>query len=190
MTYRWAGIIVLAGALAACSGPDATPQTPGFETAADASWSVNDCSIIGPGATAEAPSGGAGTAEVLVTGAAEEAPTIAIREDAVPASELQIVDIESGLGAGVAPGDLLEVQYCGVGLESRAVFDSSWARGEPAVFPLDGLITGWQEGLPGMQEGGRRLLVIPGALAYGATPPPGIAPDETLVFVIDLIGRQ
>ncbi len=181
---------MLAGTLAACSGPDAAPETPGFEAATDASWTVNDCSVIGAGATSAAPSGGVGTAEVVVVGSSEQAPTIAIREDAAPAAELQIVDIESGLGAGVAPGDLLEVQYCGVGLESRAVFDSSWARGEPAVFPLDGLISGWQDGLPGMQEGGRRLLVIPGALAYGATPPPGIAPDETLVFVIDLIGRQ
>jgi peptidylprolyl isomerase len=189
MKKTWVGVIALAGALAACSGPDSAPETPGFESTADASWSINECDVLGPGVTG-APSGGTGTADVLVAGAGDQAPTVAIREGAAPASALEIVDIESGLGAGVAPGDLLEVQYCGVGLSSRAVFDSSWARGEPAAFPLDGLITGWQEGLPGMQEGGRRLLVIPGELAYGATPPPGIEPDETLVFVIDLIGRQ
>jgi peptidylprolyl isomerase len=190
MKIAWVGVIVLVGTLAACSGPDSGTETPGFESTLDASWSVNECDVLGPGTSSGAPSGGAGTADVLVAGAGEQAPTIAIREGAAPATALEIVDIESGLGAGVAPGDLLEVQYCGVGMSSRAVFDSSWARGEPAVFPLDGLITGWQDGLPGMQEGGRRLLVIPGALAYGATPPPGIEPDETLVFVIDLIGRQ
>lgn len=190
MRNRWFGIVAVAGVLAACSGPDATPETPGFESQTDGTWSLANCSVVGPSETVTSVGGGAGTAEVIVSGAADQAPTIAIREDAQPATDLEIVDIEGGLGTGVAPGDLLEVQYCGVGLESRAVFDSSWSRGEPAVFPLDGLITGWQEGLPGMQEGGRRLLVIPGALAYGETPPPGIAPNETLVFVVDLVGRQ
>ena len=61
--------------------------------------------------------------------------------------------------------------------------------GAPLRFPLDRVIAGWQEGIPGMKPGGRRLLVIPGELAYGPTPPPGarIAPNETLVFVIDLV---
>jgi peptidylprolyl isomerase len=76
----------------------------------------------------------------------------------------------------------------GVGQQSGQIFDSSWQRGEPATFPLDGVIQGWQEGLLGMQPGGRRLLVIPGSLAYGeAGKPPEIAGDETLVFVVDLI---
>ena len=68
------------------------------------------------------------------------------------------------------------------------VFDSSWQRGEPATFPLDGVIQGWSQGLVGMQPGGRRLLVIPAELAYGdAGAGADIAPGETLVFVVDLI---
>ena len=70
------------------------------------------------------------------------------------------------------------------------MFDSSWARGAPAAFPLDpgGLIQGWIDGLPGMKVGGERLLLIPGALAYGPNPPSGsgIEPDETLIFIVQV----
>jgi peptidylprolyl isomerase len=80
------------------------------------------------------------------------------------------------------------VNYVGVGQQSGQVFDSSWQRGQPATFPLDGVIQGWSEGLVGMQPGGRRLLIIPAELAYGdAGAGADIAPGETLVFVVDLI---
>ena len=93
-----------------------------------------------------------------------------------------------GKGDPVEPGAELTVQYVGMGQQSRAEFDSSWTRGEPATFPLDGVIQGWQEGILGMKPGGRRLLVIPGSMAYGPQGnPPAIMPDETLVFVVDLI---
>jgi peptidylprolyl isomerase len=125
----------------------------------------------------------------VVTDPGSGVPSIAIAADTQPAVELQIVDLTLGSGDVVAPGDVLTVEYCGVGLTSRAVFDSSWSRGQSAQFPLDGLIAGWQEGLPGMQVGGQRLLVIPGELAYGEQPPPGIEANETLIFVVDLTER-
>ena len=85
-------------------------------------------------------------------------------------------------------GTTVEVNYVGVGQKSKKVFDSSFTRGESISFPLNGVIPGWTKGLVGMKEGGRRQLVIPGALAYGANPPSAdIGPDETLVFVVDLI---
>jgi peptidylprolyl isomerase len=116
------------------------------------------------------------------------APAITIATDATPATELGVADMVVGSGDEAQAGDTLTVNYCGVGLGGQALFDSSYTRGTPATFPLDGVITGWQEGVPGMKVGGTRLLVIPGAMAYGATPPEGagIAPDETLVFVITL----
>jgi peptidylprolyl isomerase len=83
-------------------------------------------------------------------------------------------------------GDSLTVDYCGVGLGGRTLFDSSYSRGEPATFPLDGVIAGWQQGLVGMKVGGQRLLVIPAALGYGDQGNQGIAPGETLVFVVQL----
>ena len=112
-----------------------------------------------------------------------------VAADAAPAADLQVVDIRPGNGPSAALGDNVTVNYCGVGLSSGTLFDSSWARGAPATFPLveGGLIEGWVQGVPGMQLGEQVLLVIPGALAYGANPPPGIEPDETLVFVVELL---
>ena len=73
--------------------------------------------------------------------------------------------------------------------DTGKVFDESWSSGQPVTFPLDRVIPGWSQGLVGMKEGGRRTLVIPAELAYGANPPPGagIAPNETLVFVVQLL---
>ena len=114
------------------------------------------------------------------------APALTLATDAAPATELGVADIRVGDGAEVQPGDTVTVQYCGAGYGGQAVFDSSWARGEPATFPLTNLIPGWQEGIPGMKVGGQRLLVIPGELGYGETGTQGIAPNETLAFVIQL----
>ena len=116
------------------------------------------------------------------------APAITVATDAQPATELGVADMKPGSGAAVKAGDTLTVNYCGVGLGGKTLFDSSYSRGTPATFPLDGVIAGWQQGLVGMQVGGSRLLVIPGALAYGANPPQGsgIGTDETLIFVVEL----
>lgn len=104
-----------------------------------------------------------------------------------PATELGITDDIEGTGPAVAPGDTVTVHYVGVGQQSGKEFDASWG-GQTATFSLDGVIQGWTEGLVGMKAGGRRTLVIPGELAYGANPPSAdIQPDETLVFTIDLV---
>jgi FKBP-type peptidyl-prolyl cis-trans isomerase len=100
--------------------------------------------------------------------------------------ELVIRDLIVGDGAEAKPGDTVTVHYAGVEYESGEEFDSSWNRGESIQFPLRGLIQGWQDGIPGMKEGGRRELVIPPHLAYG---PAGghFLGGKTLIFVIDLI---
>lgn len=99
-------------------------------------------------------------------------------------------DIVEGTGAAAKPGDKVTVQYVGVGFDSEKEFDSSWSRNEPFSFTLGGgeVIKGWDQGVEGMKVGGRRELVIPGELAYGAAgSPPKIGPNETLIFVIDLL---
>ncbi len=107
-----------------------------------------------------------------------------------PPKQLEIKEIEKGSGALAKAGDEVLVQYVGVGYESEEEFDSSWSRNEP--FPLalgaGGVIPGWEKGIEGMKVGGRRELIIPPNLAYGPEGrPPSIGPNETLIFVIDLL---
>ena len=104
-------------------------------------------------------------------------------------TELVVTDEVEGHGDEVTAGATVTAHYVGVSASTGAQFDASWDRGAPISLPLDGVIRGWSEGLLGMKVGGRRNLVIPGDMAYGANPPPGagIAPNETLVFTVDLV---
>lgn len=104
-------------------------------------------------------------------------------------TELVVTDEVDGSGDEVTTGATVTAHYVGVSASTGAQFDASWDRGSPISFPLDGVIQGWSQGLLGMKVGGRRTLVIPGHMAYGAHPPPGagIAPNETLVFTVDLV---
>lgn len=104
-------------------------------------------------------------------------------------TDLRVDDDVEGTGDEVTPGATVTAHYVGVSASTGEQFDASWDRGAPISFPLDGVIRGWSEGLLGMKVGGRRTLVIPGDMAYGKNPPPGagIAPDETLVFTVDLV---
>lgn len=106
-----------------------------------------------------------------------------------PVTELVVTDDVVGTGTEVQPGDSVTAQYVGAVAETGDVFQSSWELGGAIEFPLDGVIQGWSEGLVGMKAGGRRTLVIPAEMAYGATPPggSGIPADAALVFTIDLV---
>jgi peptidylprolyl isomerase len=110
-----------------------------------------------------------------------------------PPVELEIVDVVEGDGDEAAPGHTAVVHYVGVAYSSGEEFDASWNRGEPFAFGLgDGqVIAGWDRGVVGMKIGGRRRLVIPPDLAYGDRGAGGvIAPGETLIFVVDLVGLR
>ena len=116
-------------------------------------------------------------------------PTVTI-PDGEPPQELVERDLVEGTGAEAKKGDEVTVQYVGVGYDSEEEFDASWGSGAPLTFPLGSgqVIPGWEEGVEGMKVGGRRELTIPAELAYGkAGFPPAIGPNETLVFVIDLL---
>ena len=104
-------------------------------------------------------------------------------------TELVVTDEVDGSGDEVTTGATVTAHYVGVSASTGEQFDASLDRGSPISFPLDGVIQGWSQGLLGMKVGGRRTLVIPGHMAYGAHPPPGagIAPNETLVFTVDLV---
>lgn len=103
-------------------------------------------------------------------------------------TDLQLVDLVVGDGTEAKPGDRVDVHYVGVTFDTGEQFDASWDRGESIQFPLQGLIQGWQDGIPGMKVGGRRQLTIPPLLAYGPAGGGHRLSGKTLVFVIDLLG--
>jgi peptidylprolyl isomerase len=105
-------------------------------------------------------------------------------------SRLVVRDVVRGKGRVARPGDRVTVQYVGVLYRTGEQFDASWDNGSPFSFTLGRgqVIPGWDQGVKGMRVGGRRELVIPARLAYGAQgSPPAIGPDEPLVFVVDLL---
>lgn len=142
-----------------------------------------------PASAALAPVSIAG---VTASGSLDREPVIEISADATAVTELKIADQVVGTGDAVVPTSTVLAHYVGVGLTTGQKFDSSWDGGSPLQFGLNQVIPGWTEGLTGMKVGGRRLLVIPSELAYGTMPPAGsgIEPNETLIFVVDLIDFQ
>jgi peptidylprolyl isomerase len=121
-----------------------------------------------------------------VTGNAGEAPTITPPTGAAPTT-LQTKDIIVGTGTEVKATSTLTVHYTLMTWSNGKLIESSWSGGQPATFPLSGVIAGWQEGLPGAKVGGRRLLVIPADKGYGPNGSGPIGPNETLIFVVDII---
>jgi peptidylprolyl isomerase len=105
-----------------------------------------------------------------------------------PPKKLTVVDIVPGKGAAASDGDTLTVDYAGNSWSTGKEFDASWNSGQPFPVTLGQgqVIQGWEQGLKGMKQGGRRLLVIPPDLGYGASGSGDkIKPNETLIFVVD-----
>ncbi len=110
--------------------------------------------------------------------------------DGPPPTDLVAEDITVGDGAEAKPGDRVAVHYVGVSHSTGEEFDASYNRGQPLQFALGAgqVISGWDTGVTGMKTGGRRRLVIPPHLGYGQRGAGGvIAPNETLIFVVDLV---
>ena len=108
-----------------------------------------------------------------------------------PPTDLVTEDITVGDGPEAKPGHHVTVHYVGVAHSTGTEFDASYNRGDTFDFPLGGgqVIAGWDQGVAGMRVGGRRRIVIPPHLGYGSRGAPGaIKPNETLIFVVDLVG--
>lgn len=117
-------------------------------------------------------------------------PEITIPEGDAPGKALVVDDMEVGEGDEATPGRQVEVHYVGVSWSTGKEFDASWDRGDTFSFKLGAgqVIPGWEQGVAGMRVGGRRWIRIPPALGYGARGAGGvIGPNETLVFVVDLV---
>ena len=163
-----------------------------FAACGDDSSSSDEETAATPTATeaaTETPAAPSGDSGVKVTGELGEKPEIEVPEGGTPPTELVIEDIEKGKGPKAKAGDTVAVQYVGVLYKDGQQFDASWDNGgTPFEFALGQgmVIPGWDQGVEGMQAGGRRVLTIPPDLAYGATGQGPIGPNETLVFVVDL----
>jgi peptidylprolyl isomerase len=104
---------------------------------------------------------------------------------------LEVVDHKAGTGAVVQPGSSVTAHYRGTLKDGGKEFDSSYARGQPATFPLSRVIEGWQFGLPGMRVGGKRTLTIPWQMAYGEHgSPPDIPAKADLVFEVEITATR
>ena len=123
-------------------------------------------------------------------------PTTAVSKPSVVVptalpTELVITDLSAGAGTPAAVGDTVIVHYVGVRSATGEEFDNSYDRGTPleVVLGANRVIPGWEEGLVGAQQGGRRQLDIPADLAYGDSPPEGgpILPGDALTFVVDVV---
>ena len=171
--------LVLSAGIAACGEDDESSAGSGDESAAT------------PTPTETASEAGV---EALVQGISKDTsakPEVPAPQGDPP-PELVIRDIVAGKGAKAKAGDEMSMQYVGNSWSTGQQFDASWDRGaQPFVFQLGtgSVIPGWDQGLVGMKKGGRRLLIIPPEMGYGpqGTPDGSIAPNETLVFVVDRV---
>jgi peptidylprolyl isomerase len=158
-------------------------------TSADAGADTTAAETSPAATTAEAAAPAAGAVPVTNAKDLASKPKIS-RPAGSPPAALVKEDLVTGKGPAAKAGDTVSVQYVGVSFSSGKQFDASWDRGKEAFqFQLGagGVIPGWDQGVVGMKVGGRRQLVIPPDMGYGAQgAPPDILPNETLVFVIDL----
>ena len=175
--------------LAACGGGTKTADIPnGSEKSTATSTAAATTET-----TAKAPTFAKPTAEVqriadAVGTGTKKKPKIPTPKGKPPA-KLTVVDIVDGTGAAAGDGDTLTVDYAGSSWSTGKEFDASWNSGQPFPVTLGQgqVIQGWEQGLQGMKQGGRRLLVIPPDLGYGATGSGAkIKPNETLLFVVDV----
>jgi len=152
-----------------------------------AALAIAGCGSSSSSSSGESTASSEATSESAV--AEKTKPKVTVPKGAPP-KKLEIKEIEEGSGAEAQSGQEVTVQYVGVDYKNGREFDSSWSRSEPFTFTLGAgeVIPGWDQGVEGMKVGGRRELIIPPELAYGeAGAPPAIGPNETLVFVIDLV---
>jgi peptidylprolyl isomerase len=179
--------LALAAAVAGCGSSSATkaagvqlaPQ--GGATSATASASTSATTSASASATSTT------TSSTPLPAALKTKPKVSI-PSGPPPKKLVVKDLITGKGAAATASSTVNVQYVGELYKGGKQFDASWndGSGQPVSLPLTGVIKGWQQGIPGMKIGGRRELIIPPSLGYGATAQSKIPANSTLVFIIDL----
>ncbi|HEV3265863.1 MAG TPA: FKBP-type peptidyl-prolyl cis-trans isomerase [Acidimicrobiales bacterium] len=190
-TATLAALAVGALGLAACSSSPSASSSSTTTTGAFGSTSTTAAP-----ATTAAPSGTTAPGQIAPVQNPSPVGTFGTKPvitapSGTPPTQLESTDLITGTGTPVAASNTVTVQYVGVAWSTGKQFDASWndGSGQPVSFPLSGVIPGWTQGMVGMKVGGRRELVIPPNLAYGANPPQGsnIGVNDTLIFIIDLV---
>lgn len=172
--------LLLAGCATGSATSSSTPSSTGSSPAAAVSGtSPGTAAVDRPTCTAD---------DITVQGAFGAKPTVTIPDTCAPPAKLVTKDLSTGTGAVVREGDTVQTDYLLVTWSDKKVLDTSFGRGP---FPVQGVghaqvIDGWNQGLIGMKQGSRRLLIVPPDLGYGQGGN-GIQPNESLVFVIDAV---
>lgn len=189
-------VACLALVVVGCGGSDGDPASSSEDAAAAEATTTESStpeSTTGESTAAEsfpAPEE-PGSAAAGSAAANKTKPKVTVPKGVSP-KKFVFRDLEEGTGATAEKGDKLTVEYVGVGYDSKAEFESTWET-RPYTFTLGAgeALPSIEKGIEGMKEGGRRELIIPGKFAYGAEGrPPKIGPNETLVFVVDLLAVE
>lgn len=186
-------------ALAACGASNSDTAHVIPAPTANQTLTVPTSSTGTTGTTGSTGSTGTTTTPTVSTpksGPLSRKPTVAKPTGAAP-KRLVVKDIITGSGKAAKSGDLLTVNYVGVLYSNGKEFDSSWAANgktaspfQATIGPSGNVIAGWETGLIGMKVGGRRELIIPPTLAYGATGQGTIPGNATLIFIVDVLAVQ
>jgi FKBP-type peptidyl-prolyl cis-trans isomerase len=195
-TLRVGTALALAGLLAACSSSStasAPVQDPTFGASSSAATSASSSAAAPAAPASTAPAGVTDAPGVpAVSGGTDltKEPKVAAGTDAP--SGLVVRDLVVGTGTTVDTTATVNLKYVGALFTNGTVFDASWAKspGDAASFALSGVIPGFAQGLVGMKVGGRREIVIPPALGYGASATGSIPANSTLVFVCDMVSTS
>ncbi|MGA2302679.1 MAG: FKBP-type peptidyl-prolyl cis-trans isomerase [Acidimicrobiales bacterium] len=181
-----AGIVIGIVFLTSSSSPPKKSATTTTTTTTTAPTTTTT-SVAGSSTTVPPAIGAIPAADLSPAGTAGKAPTVVVPPGSPP-TQLESADLITGTGPAAKTGDSLTVQYVLATYSSRKTVQSSWTS-QPFTFTLgQGVIQGWDEGVVGMKVGGRRELIVPPSLGYGSTAQgAGIAANDTLVFIIDLV---
>jgi len=174
--------LLAAAVLAGCGSGGSSTITVGNENKADNA-------LLHSSTKSEPSETSTNEPKTPTSGPLSKKPTVTSPGGTPPKKEV-IKDLVVGTGSEAKTGQTVTMNYVGINFKSGKEFDSSWKRNEPFKFTLGKkqVIAGWEKGIPGMKVGGRRELVIPPALGYGAKGSSSIPPNETLIFVVDLLG--
>ncbi|UJW29029.1 FKBP-type peptidyl-prolyl cis-trans isomerase [Saccharothrix sp. AJ9571] len=186
-------VVAAALTLGACANSEqASTQPPGSTQQPSIAPAGPNTGVPGPGSATAPPGQPTGPEctvdQIEVTGEVGQEPEIKLPDGCAAPTKLLTKDLEPGQGTVAAAGSAIEANYLLMTWSNKQVADNSYEKGEPLALTLGAqqVIPGWEQGLEGMYQGGRRLIVVPPDLAYGKQLGHPLQ-KETLAFVVDAV---